>query len=185
MGNPEITSLSSRNKWICPTGELVIYMSRAKDRYRTHHDTGTSGIPWIWVSMASGKSTFDPRVRKREDHERPPRIKDFPAKNKTTNTISIFGWFWGIYFDKTPMLSCCVALCPWSFDVWSKPLYEIARGMALHKTFYAWFFCWLDPQFYSQTMVLHDSAQSMGSGGEGVRDPYFIEDMLFFQFCFL
>ena len=56
--------------------------------------------------------------------------------------------------------------------------------MALHKTFYVWFFCWLDPQFYSQTMVLHDSAQSMGSGGGGVRDPYFIEDMFFFQFCF-
>ena len=43
--------------------------------------------------------------------------------------------------------------------------------MALHKTFYVWFFCWLDPQFYSETMVLHDSAQSMGSGGGASEIP--------------
>ena len=58
-----------------------------------------------------------------------------------------------------------------SWHVWSKPLYEIASVMALHKTFYVWFFCWLDPQFYSQTMVLHDSAQSMGSGGGASEIP--------------
>ena len=107
-----------------------MYMSRAKDTFfRTHHDTGTSrkgmkcsrdfrtsgspgfGSPWLPCPLL-----IHPRVRKREDHERPPRIKDFPEKNKTTNTISVYLVDFEVFvFEETPMLSCCVALCPWSF----------------------------------------------------------------------
>ena len=95
--------------------------------------------------------------------------------------------FEGVVFHGFPVVfngfvfPCCLfalflvimTLVPMSYViyVWSKPLYEIARVMALHKTVYVWFFCWLDPQFYSETMVLHDSAQSMGSGGGASEIP--------------
>ena len=67
---------------------------------------------------------------------------------------------------------------PW--NVCSKPLYEIAGVKARHKAFYAWFFCWLDPWFYTKPwfwMILLKVWLLEG----WVRAPYFIEDTFAFS----
>ena len=67
--------------------------------------------------------------------------------------------------------------------VCSKPLYEIAGVKARHKAFYAWFFCWLDPWFYIETMVLDDSAQGMGSGRVSESSLFYRGYVCFFSFA--